>query len=502
MRTRLFVAPEIVRPGGRRERSGPRFERAAPGAGPLREGRPPSAVARRDSRAKLALVLADCAALGGTLAILGALGGAVSPFAALAALVVLLLLGKAFCLYDRDEHVLRKGTLDEAPRLLNSACLSALGLWLAGGAGGAGGAGRREVLIFIGVLLALQLAARVLARSLVARRSAPERCLVVGDAASALRLAAHLGRDRAGAELVGRLPLDQRRAGDPDATPEPGEPPVLGPMSALSALLVEHRIGRVILAPRNADAEEILDAIRTVKGLGIKVSILPRLFEAVESSVEFDDLGAITLLAVRQFGLPRSSRAAKRGLDVVGSAAGLVVLAPVLAAIALAIRLQGPGPVLFRQTRIGRDGREFQILKFRSMVVGADDLKAGLAHLNEADGLFKIAADPRITRLGAFLRRTSLDELPQLWNVLWGEMSLVGPRPLVAEDDRRVEGWERRRLGISPGMTGAWQLLGSSRIPLAEMVKIDYLYIANWTLWSDVKILLRTVPYVLARRGM
>jgi exopolysaccharide biosynthesis polyprenyl glycosylphosphotransferase len=301
---------------------------------------------------------------------------------------------------------------------------------------------------------------------------------------------------------VGRLSLDQRRAGDPGATPLPGEPPVLGPVSALSAVLVEHRIGRVILAPRNADADEILDAIRTVKGLGIKVSILPRLFEAVESSVEFDDLGAMTLLAVRQFGLPGSSRAAKRGLDIVGAAAALLVLAPVLAGIALAIRLTSSGPVLFSQTRIGRDGRAFRILKFRSMVAGADDLKAGLAHLNEADGLFKIAADPRITRVGAFLRATSLDELPQLWNVLRGEMSLVGPRPLVAEDDRRVEGWQRRRLGISPGMTGAWQLLGSSRIPLHEMVKIDYLYIANWTLWSDVKILLRTVPYVLGRRSM
>ena len=482
--------------------AGPRAGRVARLAHPLREGDRPRAVARRDSRAKVSLVIADGLALGATLALLTGLDGRITPLAALPGLVILVLLAKAFGLYDRDERVLRKGTLDEAPRVLNVVCLCALGLWLVDGAAAESLLGQRQLVVFIGVLLAFMLVARSSARRLVGRRSAPERCLVVGDAGSALRLAAHLRQDDIRAELVGRLPLDQRRAGDPGASPQPGEPPVLGPVSALSSVLVEHRIGRVILAPRNADAEEILDAIRTVKGLGIKVSILPRLFEAVESSVEFDDLGAMTLLAVRQFGLPGSSRAAKRGLDVVGAAAALLLLAPVLAGIALAIRLTSSGPVLFSQTRIGRDGRAFRILKFRSMVVGADDLKAGLAHLNEADGLFKIAADPRVTRVGAFLRATSLDELPQLWNVLRGEMSLVGPRPLVAEDDRRVEGWQRRRLGISPGMTGAWQLLGSSRIPLHEMVKIDYLYIANWTLWSDVKILLRTVPYVLGRRSM
>ncbi len=494
-----FDGRQDARDRAGRSRAG---RRAARSPELLREGRRPAAVARRDGRAKLALVLADGCAVGGTLGVLGVLGEAVGLAAAVAAVLVLLVVAKAFGLYDRDEHVLRPNTLDEAPRLLNAACLSALGLWLADGAAGAGDVGQRQGLAFAAVLLASLLVARVAARRTVALRAAPERCLVVGDADSAQRLAAHLRRDHVRAQLVGRLPLDQRRAGDPHASPQPGEPPVLGEMTALSALLVEHRIGRVILAPRNCDAQEILDAIRTVKGLGIKVSILPRLFEAVESSVEFDDLGAITLLAVRQFGLPRSSRAAKRGLDVVGAAAGLVLLAPVLAGIALAIRLQGSGPVLFRQTRIGRDGREFRILKFRSMIVDAEALKAGLAHLNEAEGLFKIAEDPRITRVGAFLRRTSLDELPQLWNVLRGEMSLVGPRPLVAEDDRRVQGWERRRLGISPGMTGAWQLLGSSRIPLQEMVKIDYLYIASWTLWSDVKILLRTVPYVLGRRSM
>jgi lipopolysaccharide/colanic/teichoic acid biosynthesis glycosyltransferase len=208
------------------------------------------------------------------------------------------------------------------------------------------------------------------------------------------------------------------------------------------------------------------------------------------------------VLGLRRFGLTRSSWLVKRGFDLLGAAVLVVLAAPVLAVCAVAIRLESRGPILFRQTRVGRDGQRFQMRKFRTMVDGADQLKAQLRDRNEAQGLFKIADDPRVTRVGRFLRRTSLDELPQLFNVLRGEMSLVGPRPLVVDEDSKVEGWHRRRLHLMPGMTGHWQILGSARIPLNEMVKIDYLYVANWSLWSDVKILLRTVPYLLRGRGM
>ena len=171
--------------------------------------------------------------------------------------------------------------------------------------------------------------------------------------------------------------------------------------------------------------------------------------------------------------------------------------------IAAAIKLDGRGPVLFRQQRVGQHGRHFWMIKFRTMVPDADALKDELRALNEAqDGLFKIADDPRVTRVGRFLRKSSLDELPQLLNVIRGEMSLVGPRPLVIEEDHKIEGWDRRRLDLMPGVTGPWQILGPTRVPLQQMGSMDYLYVANWSLWSDMKILLRTVAHVLERRGL
>lgn len=201
-------------------------------------------------------------------------------------------------------------------------------------------------------------------------------------------------------------------------------------------------------------------------------------------------------------GLSGPARVLKRTFDLLGASLLIVLGAPLLLLIAAAIRLEGPGPIFFRQTRVGRDGRPFRIVKFRTMVVGADALKESLRELNEATGLFKIAADPRVTRVGGVVRRTCMDEVPQLFNVLRGEMSLVGPRPLIPEEDCKIVGWQRRRLQTAPGMTGHWQVLGAARIPLQEMIAIDCRYIATWTIWSDLGTLARTVPCVLARRGM
>jgi lipopolysaccharide/colanic/teichoic acid biosynthesis glycosyltransferase len=205
----------------------------------------------------------------------------------------------------------------------------------------------------------------------------------------------------------------------------------------------------------------------------------------------------------RQAVLTRSAMRVKRALDLLGATLGLLALTPLIAVIAAAIKLESGGAVFYRQLRVGHRGKRFEMLKFRTMVPGADAMKEALRARNEArGGLFKIAEDPRVTRVGRWLRRTALDELPQLLNILKGEMSLVGPRPLVVEEDQRIAGRHRRRLELKPGMTGPWQILGPTRASLSEMMAIDYRYVEHWSLWMDLKILLRTVPHVVGRRGL
>jgi lipopolysaccharide/colanic/teichoic acid biosynthesis glycosyltransferase len=193
-------------------------------------------------------------------------------------------------------------------------------------------------------------------------------------------------------------------------------------------------------------------------------------------------------------------------MDVSISLAGLVLLAPFLALVALAIKLDSRGPAFFRQVRMGARDQTFRIAKFRTMEVDAESRRGELAHLNvHARGgdtrMFKVKDDPRMTRVGRVLRRYSLDELPQLWNVLKGEMSLVGPRPLPLEEDQHVGSWARRRLDLRPGITGPWQVLGRSDIPFEEMVKLDYLYVTGWSLGHDLKLLARTIPVLFSVRG-
>jgi lipopolysaccharide/colanic/teichoic acid biosynthesis glycosyltransferase len=190
-------------------------------------------------------------------------------------------------------------------------------------------------------------------------------------------------------------------------------------------------------------------------------------------------------------------------MDIALATVGLVAIGPVLLLLALAIKLDSRGPVVFRQLRMGTASRPFEMLKLRTMVVDAERRKDGLRHLNETGDprLFKVRVDPRITRVGRMLRRYSLDELPQLVNVLRGEMSLVGPRPLPLDEDENVTDWGRHRLELRPGITGLWQTLGRSNIGFDEMVRLDYLYVTGWSLWTDVRILLRTLPTLFARSG-
>jgi exopolysaccharide biosynthesis polyprenyl glycosylphosphotransferase len=477
------------------------FKRARTGLVPLRkrfsitEELGPARVRFRDALYKRALGAADVLAAGSALVAAVILPGEDQlTLLAIMALPLVVLVSKVIGLYDRDELVLHKITLEETPATFQLATLYAFLVWLFEDAFIQGTLERRQVLgLWIAMFLAL-ICARAVARRIAGFVAAEERCLVVGDDDAAETVRRKLAvTPRIKASVVGQVDVEGR----------PGTGRGLAAESEdIAALVNRLSVDRVIIAPRSVDTDEILDAIRAIKAVGVKVSVLPRIFEVVGSSVEFDDLGGLTVLGVRRFGLSRSSQLVKRGFDMVGASTAILLLAPVFALVALAIRMDSRGPLLFRQLRVGRDGEQFWMLKFRTMIDGADQQKAELVSLNEADGLFKIANDPRITAVGGFLRKTSLDELPQLFNVLRGEMSLVGPRPLVYEEDARIEGFSRRRLDVTPGMTGAWQVLGSSRIPMHDMITIDYLYRANWSLWLDVKILLRTVPHVLRRRGM
>lgn len=445
----------------------------------------------------LADFIAAASALVFAVALLGGSNVSMRPAVLLAAPFVVVL-SKAMGLYDRDQYVFRKTTLEETPLIIHVALVYGLGVWLAELPLLDGRLARSQVFALIFAMAVLMALTRTLARAAAFVATTAERCVVVGSAADRIRIERRLATSwGVKAAVVASVALDA--AGSSPGAPE-------GPDDALAGLvdaLVAHRAERVIIAPDSCDEETILDAIRLVKTVGVKVSVLPRLLEVVGSSSTFDEVSGLTMLALREYGLSRSSELLKRSADVLGAAVGLVLLGPPALLLAIVIKFESAGPVLFRQPRIGHSGKGFEILKFRSMVNDAERIKPRLVGQNEAEGgLFKMARDPRLTRVGRFLRQTSLDELPQLVNVLRGEMSLVGPRPLVPDEDVLIEGWQRRRLSIRPGMTGLWQIFGSSRIPLEEMVKIDYLYGANWSIWLDVKILLRTFPYVLERRGL
>lgn len=445
-------------------------------------GLPLTSVRGRETLNRVALVAADVVAALATLVLVAGLSAHPSVLALVAIVPAIVLVNKLAGAYDRDSAVIGKSTLEEAPKLLQLAGLFTLLVWLWDATVVGFDYTPATVVGLWAVLLTSTVAARLTARRIARALSGNERCLVIGTPERAEEIQRKLGA----ADVVGHVALD-------DCTTD---------LHALQALVDRHGAQRVILAPADTGSRAVTDLIRVARAADVRVSVLPPMLEVVGTTFAFDQVDGLTMIGVDGFGLSRSARLTKRAFDLVVASVMLLAVAPIMAAVALAVRLDSAGSILFRQTRVGRDGRHFEIFKFRSMVVDAEARKRELRHLNETDGLFKIAADPRVTRVGRFIRSTALDELPQLLNVLRGEMSLVGPRPLVVDEDEQVAGLDRARLHITPGMTGHWQILGSARVPLHEMVTIDYAYVANWSLWSDIKILLRTTRYMLARGGV
>jgi len=343
-------------------------------------------------------------------------------------------------------------------------------------------------------------AARAIARALVPRLSpAQEPTLILGSGRIARHIARKLrSRPTHGLDVVGFV--------DDDPAPlEDNDIPYLGDTTRLELVIRAYRIEHVILAFSRMPVDAQVELSRRCMDLGIQVDIVPRMFEVIGSGNRVHDLDGLPLVEIRPARLARSSRLLKRCLDLVVGGFLLPLAAPFMIFAALRIKLESPGPVFFRQERMGAGGRRFVILKFRTMYEDAEERKGEVEHLNRhrenGPKMFKVTDDPRITPFGNFLRRWSLDELPQLFNVMRGEMSLVGPRPLILDEDTNVLGFQRRRLHLLPGITGLWQVLGRSDIPFSEMVTLDHLYVTNWSLWGDVKLLLRTVPAVLGRRG-
>lgn len=307
--------------------------------------------------------------------------------------------------------------------------------------------------------------------------------------------------------IVARPELGYQIVGFVDDNPEKGQTDIgrfkaLGATNNLGRLIDEEAVDGVIITLPWMFHRKIMRIVRECEWRQVSAHIVPDIFQMSLSQVDVDDLGGVPLISVRDVGFDRGALLVKRVMDVVGAVVGLTLGAPLFALIALAIRIDSPGPVIFRQARVGIGGKLFEMYKFRSMREGAEAEIEQLRGRNEADGpIFKIRDDPRRTRVGRLLRRTSLDELPQLWNVLRGEMSLVGPRPPTPTEVDGYMDWHRKRLEVSPGLTGLWQVSGRSLLSFDEMVLLDIYYIEHWSLWLDFKILLRTIPQVLFGNG-
>lgn len=405
---------------------------------------------------------------------------------------------KCYGLYDRDPKRFAHTTIDEIPQVFHAVLLGGVLSWLYFQAAPGTKLTFVTLLLFSALTFMLSLTARTSARTLSARVLAPERVLLVATGRATRTLTDCLRSDsRCKVEIVGRLLAYEDEENDESIQ-------VLGRLNAseLRRTLLEQRVGRVVVANSELEQHLFVEVIRVCKSLSVKVSALPVGFTVVGSSIEIEDVRGLTLFGISPPVLSRSSRWAKRGLDIAGAGVGLLLSGPFLLLLAIVVRLDSPGPALFRQKRIGQDGRRFQVLKLRTMAADAESRRAELLAQSKDPGWLHLDHDPRITRVGRFLRHTSLDELPQLWNVLKGDMSLVGPRPLVPEEDEMVDEWARGRLDLTPGLTGLWQVLGRTSIPFDEMVKLDYLYVANWSLWGDIRLMLRTLPVLLTRRGV
>jgi exopolysaccharide biosynthesis polyprenyl glycosylphosphotransferase len=329
---------------------------------------------------------------------------------------------------------------------------------------------------------------------LLERAGYRRRAVLVGSGAHIAQVAHALGGyPRSDREVLGYISLTPQRLDGIRS---------LGSIDGLGEVIGAHGVDEVIIADPDFPEDRTLDLVDRCHQRGVTVHVAPSTMEILVQRAEFMPGASVPLFTLRPPVLEGVQFIGKRAFDLVGSILLLVVLSPMLLAIALAIKLTSRGPVIYRSVRPGIGRRPFQCLKFRTMSVGADAAQDELEELNESDGtLFKIRDDPRLTAVGRILRRFSLDELPQIINVLRGEMSLVGPRPLPTRDFDKLEEWHKKRYLVLPGITGLWQVSGRSELNSDDLVRLDFLYLERWSILLDMSILLKTIPAVISRRG-
>ena len=353
-------------------------------------------------------------------------------------------------------------------------------------------------LLIIVILSLARLVRTIIIDWLRQRGAGVDRVIIVGAGETGRTVMANLvAQPMLGYKVVGFVD-DNPDKGNVDMGPIKG----LGSIDNLPRLITELEADEVIITLPWMSHRKIMSILAQCERKNVRARIVPDLFQMRLSQVDIEDLNGIPLLGVRDQTITGMNLVLKRSIDLVVVILGLVILSPLLAVIGLAIKLDSHGPIIFRQTRIGKNGREFDMYKFRSMQQDAEEKLAELEAHNEAQGpLFKMREDPRRTRVGKWLRKTSLDELPQLYNILRGEMSLVGPRPHLPDEISRYQPWHRKRLEVAPGLTGLPQVSGRSNLSFDETAFLDLYYIQNWSLSLDIMILLRTVPRALSGDG-
>jgi exopolysaccharide biosynthesis polyprenyl glycosylphosphotransferase len=400
-----------------------------------------------------------------------------------------------FGLYDAAARASRKSEAVRVAAACSVGCLATVPFLFT-----TTGAFRISTAIFFWISI---FGATLLSRSLLRLRfaplqtAAPRRVLIVGSGPRALNLFREITSDPLGnLDVVGFVDSTQGMLEWIEQHP-------LGGLDELENILMNRPIDEVLIAlPIKSCYAQIQECIDVCERVGVEAQYLADVFQHTLATPRYGESAAMPLVALKA-GPDDIRLVVKRGIDILASAAGLLALAPLLVIIAAAIRLTSPGPALFVQKRYGYKRRLFSMYKFRTMVAGADELQKSLEHLNEVQGpVFKIREDPRITTVGRFLRRTSLDELPQLFNVLRGDMSLVGPRPLPMRDVKNFsEAWLMRRFSVVPGCTCLWQISGRSNLGFDDWVTLDLRYIDRWSLRLDFEILLRTVPAMIRGTG-